>query len=118
MLKNGILALPNLARVLKMKKMILNSVLVASSLMATNAIAADAAAGKAKSAMCAACHGPEGISVNPMWPNLAGQQEMYLTKQIKAFRDGTRKDPSMAPMVAGLTDDDAANLAAYYSSLK
>lgn len=78
----------------------------------------DAAAGKAKSALCAACHGPEGISASDIWPNLAGQKYGYLVKQIKAFRDGTRKDPSMQPMVANLSDEDIKNLAAYYSSLK
>ncbi len=82
----------------------------------TPAMAADAAAGKAKSALCAACHGPTGESINPMWPNLAGQKELYLAKQIRAFRDGTRTDPTMAPMVAALTDEDIANLAAYYAS--
>ena len=82
----------------------------------SSAMAGDAEAGKAKSAICAACHGANGISPNPIWPNLAGQKEMYLIKQIKAFRDGDRKDPTMAPMVAGLTDEDIANLAAYYSS--
>jgi len=101
-----------------MKKVILASVLLASSLISNTVMAGDVAAGKAKSVVCAACHGADGKSVNPMWPNLAGQQEMYLVKQIKAFRDGTRTDPSMAPMVAGLTDEDAENLAAYYSSLK
>ena len=65
-----------------------------------------------------ACHGPAGISVSPLWPNLAGQKEAYLVKQIKAFKAGERKDPSMAPMVAGLTDADIDNLAAYYASLK
>ena len=51
-----------------------------------------------------------------MWPNLKGQNEQYLIKQIKAFRDGTRNDPTMAPMVAALTDEDIANLAAFYAS--
>jgi len=82
----------------------------------SSALAGDAAAGKAKSVLCAACHGANGISMNPMWPNLAGQKEQYLAKQIKAFRDGIRKDPTMAPMVAALSDDDIANLAAYYSA--
>lgn len=81
-----------------------------------SAMAADAAAGKAKSAICASCHGPTGVSSNPLWPNLAGQQEQYLAKQIKAFRDGVRKDPMMAPMVAALTDEDIDNLAAYYAA--
>jgi cytochrome c553 len=83
---------------------------------ASSAMAADVAAGKAKSAICAACHGATGHSVNPLWPNLAGQKEMYLAKQIKAFRDGVRKDPMMAPMVASLSDDDIANLAAYFAA--
>ena len=87
-----------------------------SLLFASSAMAGDVAAGKAKSAICAACHGANGISMNPMWPNLAGQQELYLAKQIKAFRDGTRTDATMAPMVAALTDDDIANLAAYYAA--
>ena len=82
-----------------------------------SALAADAAAGKAAAATCAACHGAEGVSPNPMWPDLAGQKEQYLVKQMKDFRDGKRQDPVMAPMAAGLSDDDIANLAAYYSSL-
>ena len=84
----------------------------------TAALAGDPAAGKAKSAACAACHGADGISPSPLWPNLAGQKEAYLVKQIKAFKNGERKDPSMAPMVAALTDEDIENLAAYYASLK
>ena len=91
--------------------------LMTSLLFATSSVmAADVAAGKAKSMVCSACHGANGISMNPMWPNLAGQKEMYLAKQIKAFRDGVRKDPTMAPMVANLTDDDIANLAAYFAA--
>ena len=89
------------------------------ALFASNAaIAGDVEAGKAKSVICASCHGPNGHSVNPLWPNLAGQKEQYLVKQIKAFRDGTRKDPMMAPMVAALSDDDIANLAAFYAAQK
>ncbi len=82
------------------------------------AMAADAAAGKTKSAICMACHGVEGVSVNPLWPDLAGQKDMYLVKQMKDFRDGKRKLPVMAPMAKGLSDDDIADLAAYYSSLQ
>jgi len=89
------------------------SVLVLTS---TSALAGDVAAGKAKAAMCASCHGPTGISMSPLWPNLAGQKEQYLIKQIKAFRDGTRQDPMMAPMVAALSDEDIDNLAAYFAS--
>lgn len=84
----------------------------------TSAMAGDVAAGKAKSALCASCHGPTGISMSPIWPNLAGQKEQYLIKQITAFRDGTRTDPMMAPMVAALSDTDIENLAAYFASQK
>ena len=80
-------------------------------------LAGDAAAGKAKSGTCAGCHGTAGISKNPMWPNLAGQQQGYLVKQLKAFRDGSRTDPMMAPMAKSLSDEDIANLAAWYNSL-
>jgi cytochrome c553 len=79
--------------------------------------AGDAAAGKAKSTTCAACHGAQGISATDIWPNLAGQKPGYLVKQMKAFRDGDRKDPSMSPMASQLSDEDIDNLAAFYSSL-
>ena len=79
--------------------------------------AGNAQAGAAKAAVCAACHGQEGISSNPLWPNLAGQQQTYLENQIKAFRDGARTDVSMQPFVANLTDEDVADLAAYYAGL-
>ena len=79
--------------------------------------AGDAAAGKTKSATCAGCHGTAGISKNPLWPNLAGQQQGYLVKQLKAFRDGSRTDPMMTPMAKPLSDEDIANLATWYNSL-
>jgi cytochrome c553 len=81
-------------------------------------IGADLAAGKAKSATCAGCHGANGMSNNPLWPNLAGQKAAYLAKQIKAFRDGTRKDPAMEPMAKPLSDADIENISAYFESLK
>jgi cytochrome c553 len=100
-----------------MHKILTLVALVALSINIQTAMAGDAAAGKARAAACAACHGAAGISANGMWPNLAGQKETYLAKQMKAFRDGDRKDPMMAPMAAALSDDDIANLAAYYASL-
>lgn len=90
---------------------------LAATLAVAPALAADAEAGKAKAAICVACHGADGISPNPLWPNLAGQKDQYLVKQMKAFRDGDRKDPLMAPMVATLSDEDIENLAAYYAGL-
>ena len=80
----------------------------------------DAAAGKAKSMMCAACHGGNGISAVPMYPNLKGQKAAYLESSLKAFRGKTRtggQAAMMYGMAAALSDADIANLAAYYSSL-
>ena len=82
------------------------------------AFAGDAAAGKAKAASCAGCHGANGISAVPTYPNLAGQKAAYTVKQLKAFKDGSRKDPTMNAMAAPLSDADMANLAAFYESLK
>ncbi|WNC68376.1 cytochrome c [Thalassotalea nanhaiensis] len=99
-----------------MKKLAL--ALAATVVMTAPSMAADAEAGKAKSAMCAACHGATGISAVPMYPNLAGQKEAYLAKQLKDFKTGTRKDPVMSGMAMPLTDADIANLSAYYASIK
>ncbi|QFI40333.1 c-type cytochrome [Moritella marina ATCC 15381] len=81
----------------------------------------DIAAGKAKAAVCAACHGAAGISAIPMYPNLAGQKEMYLVNALKAYKAGQRTG-GMAPVMAGqamaLSDADINNVAAYFSSLK
>ena len=84
----------------------------------TVGLAGDIDAGKTKSASCDGCHGANGISANPLWPNLAGQKRAYLVKQLKAFRDGTRSDPMMTPMAKPLSNADIENLAAYYSSLQ
>ena len=96
---------------------LLSTLLLSTVVLAPAALAGDIEAGKAKAAVCAACHGVAGISNAPIWPNLAGQKEQYLIDQIKAFRDGKRQNASMQPMVANLTDTDIENLAAYYSSL-
>ena len=73
--------------------------------------------GRVKAALCSACHGVAGVSINPLWPSLAGQQELYLAKQIKAFRDGEREEITMQPFVANLSDQDVADLAAFYAGL-
>ena len=79
--------------------------------------AGDPEAGKAKSVTCAACHGPEGVSMVPIYPNLACQKEQYLVDSIKAYKSGDRNNAIMKPMVAALSDEDIANLAAYFSTL-
>jgi cytochrome c553 len=83
----------------------------------TAASAGDVEAGRKKSATCSACHGAVGISPNTAWPNLANQQVAYLVKQMQAFRDGERSDPWMSPMAKPLSDEDIADLAAFYNSL-
>ncbi|MDX1811213.1 MAG: cytochrome c [Gammaproteobacteria bacterium] len=83
-----------------------------------NAQAGDAKAGKEKSALCAGCHGADGISLTPDIPNLAGQKEAYIVKAIGYYKSGERKNPMMASMVGGLSATDMADLAAFFSSLK
>lgn len=78
----------------------------------------NAEAGQAKSTPCIACHGADGNSSNPAWPNLAGQHAQYIVKQLQAFKSGARKDPLMSPMAAGLSDTDISDLAAYFSTQK
>ncbi len=78
----------------------------------------DAARGKTKAASCAACHGPTGISPTAEFPNLAGQQSHYTRKQLLDYRLGTkggRPDPVMISMASALSDEDIADLAAYYA---
>ncbi len=91
-------------------------VLVLSGLMPLAAQAADIEAGKAKSAVCAACHGVDGNSANSAWPSLAGQHAAYTYKQLKDFKEGRRVNASMTGMVALLNDEDMKNVAAYYES--
>jgi cytochrome c553 len=78
--------------------------------------AGDAAAGATKAATCTACHGLNGNSANPEWPVLAGQNASYLREQIQRFRAGQRANPLMLPMVQALTDQDIADLAAFFSA--
>ena len=80
--------------------------------------AGDIQAGKAKAAMCMSCHGAQGISAVPTYPNLAGQKEAYLVKALKEYKDGQRSNAIMKAMVAPLSAADINNIAAYYSSLK
>lgn len=76
----------------------------------------DYQSGQEKSTVCAACHGPKGISTQPEWPSLAGQHANYLIKQMYDFKmHHGREAPTMAPMVANLTHQDMADLAVFYS---
>ena len=94
------------------------AVLAAALACATSAHAQDAAAGRAKAAACAMCHGPVGIAAAPDTPNLAGQPASYIEEQLKAYRGGSRRHEVMSLMARPLTDADIANLAAWFSSIK
>lgn len=90
-------------------------------LSAQTVLAGDAAAGKEKAALCAACHGANGIALMPAYPNLAGQNEAYLVSSLKAYRDKQRNGGMAAIMqmqAASLSDDDIDNIAAHFASLK
>ncbi|BFN30536.1 cytochrome c [Vibrio harveyi] len=104
-----------------MKKTIMGA-MVALTVLSGQALAAgDAAAGQAKAAVCAACHGADGIAVIPGYPNLKGQNEQYIESSIKAYKAGQRTGglaPVMQAQANLLSDEDIANLAAYYASLK
>lgn len=98
---------------------------LATLLIATHGVAnaGDAVAGKTKAAACGACHNVDGNSLNPIWPKIAGQHEGYLAKQLKEFQIGMntggksgRFEASMSAMAAPLSDEDIADVAAYFAS--
>ena len=74
--------------------------------------------GRAKAIACAPCHGPQGLSVAPDAPNLAGQPRIYLARQLHAYRSGERKHEVMGVMAKQLSDQDIAQLADWYASLE
>jgi cytochrome c553 len=74
-------------------------------------------AGFANAQACTACHGNNGVSVNAMWPTLAGQHEDYLLRALNSYRDGSRKDPVMGAQAALIADEDVAMLAKYFAGL-
>ncbi|MFP3516165.1 c-type cytochrome [Pseudomonas sp. SIMBA_077] len=85
---------------------------------ASTPLVGNAAAGQAKTAVCSACHGPDGNSMAPNFPKLAGQGDRYLLKQLHEIKDGKRQVLEMTGMLAALNDQDLADIAAYYSSQK
>ena len=99
-----------------MKQSILALLLLSLPLAA--AAKGDPASGKAKAQVCEACHGLDGKSVDPSYPNLAGQHESYLQKALADYRDGRRKNPVMGGFAGQLSDQDIEDLAAWYASLE
>ena len=89
--------------------------LLACAIAAGPAYAGDAAQGAQKAAVCGACHGMTGNSVNPEWPSLAGQPEAYVVTQLEAFKEGKRVNPLMTPMAVALSEQDMQDLGAYFA---
>jgi cytochrome c553 len=89
-------------------------------LLSTSALAAsgDAEVGRKKSTPCAACHGANGISATPDFPNLAGQHADYLQAALRHYKNGKRKNPIMQGQVANLSEKDMLDLAAFFSHQK
>ncbi|MEM9046116.1 MAG: cytochrome c [Pseudomonadota bacterium] len=87
-------------------------------LFANQAVAADAVAGKKKAGQCRVCHGIDGIAQIPIAPHLAGESEIYLATQLKAFRSGKREHEMMTVVAKGLSDEDISDISAWYASIK
>lgn len=102
-----------------MKRLLMAAVLgMAMSTTSLVMAQGNAGAGKGKAAVCAACHGTDGNSLSDAFPKLAGQHEGYIVKQLMDFKNGDRQNALMAPMVANLSEQDMADLGAYYASQK
>ena len=93
---------------------------LAAALAVTNSAQAggDPAAGREKAKVCRTCHGVDGVGKLPNVPNIGGESDFYLTKQLRAFRKGDRRDEQMAIIARDLSDQDIADLAAYYASIE
>ena len=102
----------------KLSNLLHLTILVITYTLINSAFAADPAIGQQKSGLCQGCHGPDGNSLGPSWPSLAGQHSNYIAKQIKDFKAGKRQDPTMSAMVMDLSDEDIADIAAYFSTQK
>ena len=102
-----------------MKHSVAAAAFIAVACAASASFAADPAAGKkVASGMCAVCHGVDGIAKNPDAPHLAAENVEYLMRQLKAFKTGERKHEQMSIIAQGLSDEQMANVAAWYSSIK
>lgn len=91
---------------------------VIAAVLSASAFAGDPKAGRKKASKCQVCHGYDGIGKNPEVPHIAGESEIYLIGQLRAFRSGARKHPQMSIIAKGLSDVEITDLAAYYGALK
>ncbi|HEY9536884.1 MAG TPA: cytochrome c [Kiloniellaceae bacterium] len=92
--------------------------LAAVAIAGQPAAAADAAAGRQKARQCQTCHGIDGIAKIPIAPHIAGESQIYLETQLKAFRSGKRENEIMSVIAKNLSDEDISDLAAWYSSIE
>ena len=100
-----------------MKRQLIPAALACAVACGTSAAWADVQAGRVKARMCAVCHGEYGVGVVPNTPNLAGQPEIYLAEQLKAYRSGTRSNEIMSVIAKPLTDAEIADLSAWFASI-
>lgn len=104
-----------------MNKLVVSLLLIlgfAGAARAADGVVGDPAAAPGKTALCGACHGPDGNSMVPIFPKLAGQGQRYLLKQLHEIKDGKRVVPEMTGMLNDLNEQDLADIAAYYSVQK
>ncbi|UEX76519.1 c-type cytochrome [Spiribacter halobius] len=94
------------------------ALLACALVLSTPALAGDIAAGREAARQCMACHGLDGLARQPDAGNLAGQTEIYLREQLKAYRSGKRRHPQMNVIAQGLSDEQIEDLAAWYSAIE
>lgn len=99
-----------------MKKIILSLLLTVGAISTASAVEGDAQAGKEKASVCGACHGATGVNPSPTYPDLAGQHAAYIVKQLVDFKSGARTDMMMAPMAVNLSEQDMADLGAFFAA--
>jgi cytochrome c553 len=80
--------------------------------------AGDSIAGRTVMVQCQSCHGKDGLAIEYWSPNIAGQKQDYLVRSLMAYKAGARKSPMMSRVVQSLSDEDMANVAAYYAAIK
>jgi cytochrome c553 len=101
-----------------MRSAIIVSMAASAVIVSASPARADIQAGRQKAQLCATCHGPQGLATMPNTPHLAGQPELYMIEQLKAFRSGKRAHDIMTLIAKPLTDADIADLSAWFSSLQ
>ena len=99
-------------------RLFMNTCLMVIFVSSSAAAAGDPVLGRKVATKCAVCHGVDGQSKNPEAPHISGQVERYIIKALKRYISGERQDPQMSMVVKQLKEDDIANVAAYYSSIK